>query len=504
MATEPDQASMHILLVEDSDDDAELIACALRNDYPAIQCHHVGSETELHAALARQAWDLVLTDFNLIALSAHEVITVVRADPRDIPVIVVSGYIGEEEAVSLMKSGASDFIPKHNLARLLPAMKREIREAEVRRSERQALRALREQERFLRDITSALGEGIIVLDQRWQVIYMNPEAERLLGWTETELLGQPLHETIHYLKSDGSPYPPQECPVTSLQRDGERCQVEDDVYVRKDGSLLPVSYVATRITDHNGATRYINAFQDRTARKLAEEEVQASRRQLRELTAFLQQVREKERTYIARELHDELGQMLSGLHMDVDWLKRHRPEADGPEAAKITAMMELIDSALQTVRRISTDLRPAVLDDLGLEAAVEWLVEGFESRTGIVCDLHFELNDEFLPEPIATATFRLVQESLTNITRHAQASRVLVALKLQDQTLELLVRDNGIGFDATVPRPRSFGLLGMRERALALNGSFAVKSQPGAGTSVVVSIPLEPTAEAASFASMDA
>src|SRR5690606_11373242 len=157
---------------------------------------------------------------------------------------------------------------------------------------------------FLRDITSALGEGIIVLDQRWQVIYMNPEAERLLGWTETELLGQPLHETIHYLKSDGSPYPPQECPVTSLQRDGERCQVEDDVYVRTDGSLLPVSYVATRITDHNGATRYINAFQDRTARKLAEEEVQASRRQLRELTAFLQQVREKERTYIARELHD--------------------------------------------------------------------------------------------------------------------------------------------------------------------------------------------------------
>lgn len=491
MVADSEQRPVRLLLVEDSDDDAELILLALRAGQLDFQSLCVSSEAELYNALAQQEWDLVLTDFNLLTLSAHEVVSVVRADPRDIPVIVVSGYIGEEEAVSLMKGGASDFVPKHNLARLLPAVEREIREAEVRRSERQALRALQEQERFLRDITSALGEGIVVMDHRWKVIYMNPEAERLLGWTEAELLGKPMHESVHYLKPDGSIHPAHECPITHLRQDGDRCQIEDDVYVRKDGSLLPISYVATRITDQNGAIQYVNAFQDRTARKQAEEELQASRQQLRELNAFLQRVREKERTHIARELHDELGQVLSGLHMDVDWLKRRLPAEDGPEAGKIVAMTELIDSALGTVRRISTDLRPAVLDDLGLEAAVEWLIDGLHSRTGIACQLQFDLDDGLLEEPIATAAFRLVQESLTNIVRHAQASQVQVSLGVADGELRLLVRDNGVGFDVDTHRPSSFGLLGMRERVLALNGGFQVDSQPGAGTSVIVSIPLD-------------
>lgn len=491
MTAEARREPLQILLVEDSDDDAELIVCALRDDGLDFRYRCICSEAELFSALAQENWDLVLTDYNLLTISAHEVIAVVRADPRDIPVIVISGHIGEEEAVSLMKSGASDFIPKHNLVRLLPALEREIREAEVRRRERQALRALREQERFLQEITSALGEGIIVLDEDMRVIYMNPEAERLLGWSEAELLGKPLHETVHYLKPDRSPYPANECPVARLHRDGQRCQVDDDYYVRKDGSLLPVSFVATRITGQNGAVRYVNAFQDRTARKQAEEELQESRRQLRELTAFLQRVREEERTAIARELHDELGQMLSGLHMDVDWLRRRLTDTRGPEAAKIEAMAELIDTALQTVRRISTDLRPGVLDDLGLEAAVEWLVEGLQSRTGIDCKLRLELNDAYLDEPIATALFRLVQESFTNITRHAQASRVHVSLTMEGQKLRLVVQDDGIGFDVTAPRPRSFGLLGMRERVLALSGDFTVDSRPGAGTTIIAEIPLD-------------
>lgn len=490
MATGLRPQQLQILLVEDSTDDAELIVLALRNSGLAFYHERCFSEAGFCSAFARRAWDLVLTDYNLPTFSAHEVIALVRADPRDIPVIVVSGHVGEEEAVSLMKGGAGDFIPKHNLARLLPALEREIREAEVRHSEQVALRALREQERFLHDITSALGEGIAVLGRQGQLIFMNPEAERLLGWSEAELLGKPMHDMVHYRKADGSSYPRQDCPVSALRHDGDRCQVEDDVYVRKDGSLLPVSFIATRITDRDGNVRYVKAFQDRTARKRAEEELQTSRRQLRELSAFLQQVREEERAHIARELHDELGQMLSGLHMDVGWLQRRLGDEDEQETAKIAAMTHLIDSALRTVRRISTDLRPPVLDDLGLEAAVEWLVEGFRSRAGITCELQIDLGDVELDGTLAIAIFRLVQESLTNIVRHAQATRVDIKLKLERQALRLLIEDDGIGFEVGAGRPRSFGLLGMRERALALDGQFNVNSRPGAGTAISAVIPL--------------
>lgn len=483
-------AALRILLVEDSDDDAELIVAAMRAGGLDFHYQCLSTEQALYTTLAED-WDLVLTDYNLPVLSAHEVVATVRADPRDIPVIVISGHIGEEEAVSLMKSGASDFISKNRLARLVPAVEREIREAEVRRNERAALLALQQQERFLRDVTAALGEGIVVLDEHCRVIFMNPEAERLLGWTEAELLGQCMHETVHRLKADGSPYPVDECPVMALRHDGDRCQAEDDIYVRKDGSRFPVSYVATRITDRDGARRYVKAFQDRTARRQAEQALQASRRQLRELLAFLQQVREEERTAIARELHDELGQVLSGLRMDVDWLQRRQPGQHGPEAAKLAAMVSLVDDALRTVRRISTDLRPAVLDDLGLEAAIEWLVEGFRSRTGIPCSLELDLAQAPLAESVTTAAFRLVQESLTNIIRHAQAERVEIALAVQEQTLRLLVRDDGVGFDPGTRGPRSFGLLGMRERVLALSGRFGIDSKPGQGTTVSASIPLE-------------
>jgi two-component system sensor histidine kinase UhpB len=225
----------------------------------------------------------------------------------------------------------------------------------------------------------------------------------------------------------------------------------------------------------------------------AEDEVQTLRRQLRELSAFLQQAREEERTHIARELHDELGQMLTGLRMDVEWLQRQLSGADDRIAAKIAAMTGLIDNTLHTVRRISADLRPAVLDDLGLEEAIDWLVESFRSRTGTACQLRLDLGDAPLEEPLATAVFRLVQESLTNVTRHAQAGQVEIALTADQEVLKVMVRDNGIGFDTDSRRPRSFGLLGMRERVVALNGYFGINSRPGIGTTISAVIPWQQT-----------
>lgn len=480
---------LQVLLIEDAPDDVELILHSLRSGGLQVGCLCCRNEAGLREALGNNEWDIILTDYKLPGFSAHRVLEIVQEDGRDIPVIAVSGYVGEEEAVALMKAGAVDFVSKNNLVRLSPAIEREVREAALRRQQRQTLRMLREHERYLRDVISAVGEGIIVLDSDWRIEFMNPEAERLLGWTEAELLGKPVHDSIHFRRRDGSPFPACECPVQTLTRTWERYSTDNEYYVRKNGEMLPASAVVTRLVDQTGAVRYIKSFQDRTQRKRDMEALESSRRQLRELSAFLQQVREEERTHIARELHDELGQLLSGLRMDAEWLHGQLPP-DSAMASKARSMIELVDTSLRTVRRISYELRPAILDDLGLEAGIEWLAEGFERRAGVQCELDLRIGDRAIDERTATAVFRLVQESLTNIGRHAFAQRVAVHLHASKGTLHLRVEDDGVGFQVDKPRPRSFGLLGMRERVLALNGQLSIRSRINAGTVIEVEIPL--------------
>lgn len=480
---------VNVLFIEGAEDDLEAIVHELNGAGIEFysECHI--SLPAVGAALVRRAWDVIITDYKLAALTAEEVLSLMRVSAQDVPVIVVSGHIGEDEAVSLMKQGATDFVSKADLSALVPALARALEEAESHREEREAMEAIRKQERFLRELASGMGEGLLALDSDWKLVFMNPEAERILGWRRDELHGKRMHEVVHYLKADGSPFPASECPCTMVASGSSRHQVEDDHYIRKDGTFVPVSYTVTRTSDANGERRYVVVFRDRTEQKRAEQELRESRRQLRELTAFLQRIREEERTAIARELHDELGQMLSGLRMDAEWLQRNCTEQ--PKiAAKAKAMTALIDSSLRTVRRISTDLRPAVLDDLGLEAALEWLIGGFKNRSGIDCRVRLALDESRLVEDVAITVFRLVQESLTNVSRYAQAGRVAVAVAMDAERIKVEVRDDGVGFNVDAPKPRSYGVLGMRERVIALQGNFDIDSRPGDGTCVFADIPL--------------
>jgi two-component system, NarL family, sensor histidine kinase UhpB len=239
-----------------------------------------------------------------------------------------------------------------------------------------------------------------------------------------------------------------------------------------------------RITGHFGVQR------DITDRTLAAEELEQSRAELRALAARLQAAREEERTRIAREIHDELGQALTALKLDLAWLGTHQlrnSDCLGHGATSITAR---IDETLDMVRRIASELRPSVLDQLGLEAAIEWLVQEAGRRTGIAITLTTE---EFprLPGQVASHAFRIIQEALTNVTRHSQASRVTVTVRLAGQTLMLAVEDNGVGFiPESLSGVRSLGLVGMRERAMACGGTLIVRGKPGEGSAIVVMIPV--------------
>jgi signal transduction histidine kinase len=214
--------------------------------------------------------------------------------------------------------------------------------------------------------------------------------------------------------------------------------------------------------------------------------------QLRNLSVYLQNARENERTMIAREIHDELGQSLTALKIDLSLLVKRLPANQKPVMEKAESMAELIETTIQSVKRISTDLRPGVLDHLGLTAAIEWQAEEFEKRTGIHCAVFFEPEEITLDKDRTTTVFRIFQETLTNVARHAKALDVSVVLKKLPDSLMLQVKDNGKGIsEKHLSDPKSLGLIGIRERVYYWGGSLTISGPQNEGTTVTVQLPLD-------------
>jgi len=229
---------------------------------------------------------------------------------------------------------------------------------------------------------------------------------------------------------------------------------------------------------------------DDTQARLAQLEIERSREELRALSRHLQTIREEEKARIAREVHDELGSTLTALKMDLDWLGEHLAGAPAPIAATKAEMDKLLEEAVAATRRIVTDLRPSILDDLGLSAALRWQAAEFRKHTETRIDVETPASDHGIGRDVALTLFRIFQETLTNIARHAKATEVSVSLSATDAALVLQIRDNGIGIsDEDLRKPTSHGIRGMRERAQQLGGDVSVSGNPGAGTTVVISVP---------------
>jgi PAS domain S-box-containing protein len=237
---------------------------------------------------------------------------------------------------------------------------------------------------------------------------------------------------------------------------------------------------------------------DLSEMKRAEESLVLQREQLRALAERLQWVREEDRKKVARELHDQIGQILTAIKMDMTWITRHLPESEGEVLARLRESIQSIDDGVKAVRTICSGLRPGVLDDLGLAAAIEWQASEFSSRNGVHCQVSVPPVDLHLDGDRATATFRIFQECLTNVIRHAQAKSVRVALCQEEENILLVVEDDGIGFceSGLSNSLGSLGLLGMKERAQFCGGDVHISSSPGNGTTVTVRVPLDiPRAE---------
>lgn len=360
--------SLHALIVEDSEDDTLLIVNELKRLGYDLFYERVDTAEAMKTALRQIRWDVIVSDYFMPSFSAPEALTLAKQAGPDIPFIIVTGSVGEEIAVAAMKAGADDYLMKESLARLCPALERELKEAEIRRERKRAQEALRE-----------------------------------------------------------------------------------------------------------------------------------SREQLRNLAARIDSLLEKERAWIAREVHDQLGQVFTSIKIDLSLMRKILARSEQTEEKtlavlweKIDSMSQLADSAIRTVQKIGTELRPGVLDDLGLVAAIEWQAKEFQARTGIVCKIKAGLQTIDLSRDRATAVFRIFQEVLTNIARHANATGADIRIEAKRGQLLLTVEDNGRGIsEREISSPASLGLLGMRERALLFEGEINISGLPGKGTKVSLWIPLK-------------
>ena len=339
--------------------------------------------------------------------------------------------------------------------------------------------------RFQSTILAHVRDCVVVVDLSGRVQFWNAGAEEVFGYSAEEMVGR----SAAILYPDGNA---DRVPV-DMQRiqDGEDLSREWQRR-RKDGSLIWIHTKRVVLRDPRGqAIGVLAVAKDITERKQADEALRATHERLREFAGRMRSVREQERALMARQIHDELGQVLTALGMDVAWLEARLPAQDRPLVEKCRSRAAIIEGTIGRVRTLATELRPAVLDDLGLLAAIEWETQQFARRTGIACTLELPATLPPLDADRSTDLFRILQEALTNVVRHAAAQHVDVQVRETSAELVLGVSDDGRGIaTAEAMNPRSLGLLGMRERALLWNGTVDVRARPQGGTSVIVQLPL--------------
>ena len=304
---------LRVLIVEDSEDDCLLLKNELARGGYAVTYRRVETAEGMIAALAEEHWDIVISDHRMPQFSSLAALKLCKERACNIPFIVVSGSIGEELAVGAMKAGAHDYIMKDNLTRLVPAVERELREAESRRQLRSAEETLEQCRRRTDSILEAAGEGICGLDANGVINFINPRGAKLIGWEAGELIGKPLHETVHHSRVDRTPFPKEDCPLCATLRDGLAHWMDDEVFWRKDGSVVPIEYACMPMHEGDRIVGAVLTFQDITERKDAES---ALREANRRLECSLVELRRTQQQIVGQERLQALGRMASGVAHD--------------------------------------------------------------------------------------------------------------------------------------------------------------------------------------------
>jgi PAS domain S-box-containing protein len=350
---------------------------------------------------------------------------------------------------------------------------------------KKAEEAILQEKNRLEVITESMNCGLLLLDDQARVTYANSVSEEWFG---------PFHQIKGKLCWELFKLndPEKECAALQVFRTGKIVRSETFMkVVNEEDKFFYV--VASPVKDSNGKIYKITEVViDITDRKSIEDKLKKSYEKLQELSRHLEKVREEERTNVAREIHDELGQALTALRMDTSWLSKKLPGDQESLVEKTQSMIKMINDTIHTVKKISSKLRPSVLDHFGLAAAIEWQAKEFQTRSGIHCKVTVDPEEISLDKNCSTAIFRILQEALTNVARHAGATKVKISLKQNSDRIILTISDNGKGITKEqTSKPKSYGLMGVRERINSLKGDITIDGTPNKGTKIKVVIPLD-------------
>lgn len=477
---------VRILVVEDSEDDYQLLLLQLRKAPFATVANRVETESVLRAALRDTTWHVVISDHNLPRFSSAEALALVKHHAADLPFIIMSGAIGEDAAVQAMQNGADDYVMKHRPGRLIPAIERGLRNARERQIRRQAEEAMETANRRLASVTANIPGVLLRLtwdatNERLGLAYssgggfvlQSGSAPRPINRID-DLLALFAADTVKDLRAAVATA--SRTPGRSLRWEGRT--------IGTDG----VTWLLLAASRDTGSPAWDGVLTDISPEKEALEAAAALRRQTSELVAHQEAEKENERAAIAREIHDDIGGLLTGIKTDVVWLKKHLTD-DAAAQQKLADLGELLEQVVGSSKRIARALRPAILDQ-GLAAALEWQAREFQQRSGIACNFNSNEDNLRLDPGSATGVFRVFQEALTNVSKHADARSVDVQLFSNDSNVTLEVRDDGQGLrEQDMTKPESFGLRGMKERIAQLGGWIELNGAPGKGTTIMLSIP---------------
>ncbi len=485
---------LNILILNSSTDGIGLIQQALITGDMQSNCLHVTSIEEALNMLTTRHIDIILSDHNLLQLNAKDLLEEMAKLKLDVPVIIISGHVSETEAAVLMEMGVDDCMMVNNSVRLVPAIKRSMHAVENRRRFNQTQEALQKIEERFQAITSNL-PGVVfqfLLTQNNQLSfpYVSEASETLLGLSPRQLMEDPELFSKLILPGDKAIY--DRLMAMSVEQ-LSTLNWEGQIQVKGDSDIKWISLRATPRKMPDGEMLWDGIMVNITRNKLAEFEIARSRERLAELSSYLQKVKEQERARIAREIHDDIGGTLTAIKCEllpcIDTTARS-PEFYQRKSASIEC---LVDRVIDSTRRISLDLRPGILD-CGIAAAIQWQANEFTNRTGIPCQVICSKEEILLDSDLSIAIFRVFQETLTNISKHANASHIDVSLVEADGIVFLDIFDHGCGItDLDMDKQDSFGIRGMRERCRQLKGVFHISGIPGKGTKVEIRIPTKET-----------
>ncbi len=484
-------ARLRVLMLEDAPADAELALAALEEAGFACEAELADDRESFTRLYAPGRQDVVIADYSLPGYTGLDALAHVRGADALAPFILLSGALGEERAVDALRAGATDFVLKDNLRRLAPAVARALEESRVRRQHQATQQALELSERRYRAIVEDQSEMIIRMLPDSTVTFVNRAYCRAIGLSQDQVHGRVLLDSMRAEEREGLQHVFERITPAGPAHEID-LQMAD--LANPGGARRWTHWSVRGVFSAGGALAEIQAVgRDVTALRLAMDQLATARERLQRLSRRLLEVQEAERKHLARELHDDIGQALTALKLNLEALQRGR---DGEAlAARIFEALETTRHTIERVRQLSLNLRPLQLDDLGLAAALRSHLDR-QAALGQLAP-HVEILEVpvRLPPEVETACFRVAQEAINNIVRHARAGNVWLRLCVAGGRLELSVRDDGAGFDVEAAQRRaasgvSLGVVSMEERVALAGGTFRIQSAPGQGTVVVASFPV--------------